>query len=317
MTTLHIVGGNPLSGRCHVPGDKSISHRAIMLGSIAEGTSRISNFLDGADCRATVDVMRGLGVRIDESSPTELIIHGRGLDGLQEPSGFLDCANSGTTIRLLAGLVAGQPFATFLTGTDQIRRRPMDRIVESPASHGRRITGRQNGRYAPLAFESTKLRGFEYEMPVASAQVKSCLILAGLYAHDLTVVRQPGPARDHTERMLASMGAPIEVYGNTIHCEKPSRPLRPLDIRVAGDPSSAAFIAAAAAIVPNSRVTIGGVCINDTRTGFYRRARQDGRLCRIPRHARTFRRTHRRYRSPARRPPCGDLWRRRNRHHDR
>lgn len=269
MTTLSIVGGSPLSGRCHVPGDKSISHRAIMLASVAEGTSRVANFLDGADCRATVAVMRDLGVRIEEVSPTEFMIHGRGLDGLQEPSSFLDCANSGTTIRLLAGLVAGQPFATFLTGTDQIRRRPMDRIVNPLRLMGARITGRQNGRYAPLAFEAARLRAMEYDMPVASAQVKSCLILAGLYARDLTVIRQPGPARDHTERMLASMGAPIEVYGNTIHCEKPPVPLRPLDIRVPGDPSSAAFVATAAAIVPDSHVTIAGVCVNDTRTGFY------------------------------------------------
>jgi 3-phosphoshikimate 1-carboxyvinyltransferase len=269
MTSLHIVGGNALTGRCHVPGDKSISHRAILLGGIAEGTSRVINFLDGADCRATVAVMRGLGVRIDQTGPTELIIHGRGIHGLQEPSGFLDCANSGTTMRLVAGLVAGQPFATFLTGTSQIRHRPMDRIVNPLRLMGARITGRQNGRYAPLAFDTASLRAIEYEMPVASAQVKSCILLAGIYARDLTIVRQPGPARDHTERMLASMGAPIEVYGNTIHCEKPSGQLRPLDIRIAGDPSSAAFIAAAAAIVPESRVTIGGVCINDTRTGFF------------------------------------------------
>ena len=269
MTILQITGGHALSGRCHVPGDKSISHRAILLGGIAEGESRVSNFLDGADCRASVSVMRALGVRIDEISPTELVIHGRGLDGLQEPSDFLDCANSGTTMRLLAGLLAGQSFTSFLTGTNQIRHRPMDRIVNPLRLMGARITGRQNGKYAPLAFDVARLRGIEYELPVASAQVKSCAILAGLYARDLTVVREPGPARDHTERMLASMGAPIEVYGNTIHCEKPSRPLRPLDIRVSGDPSSAAFIAAAAAMIPDSRVTIGGVCVNPTRTGFY------------------------------------------------
>lgn len=269
MTSLHIVGGSALSGRCHVPGDKSISHRAILLGSIAEGKSRVANYLDGSDCRATMAVMRSLGVTIQEPSPTELVISGRGLDGLQEPSGFLDCANSGTTMRLLAGLVAGQPFASFLTGTEQLRRRPMDRIVNPLRLMGARITGRQNGRLAPLAFDAARLRGLEYEMPVASAQVKSCLILAGICARDLTVIRQPGPARDHTEKMLAAMGAPIEVYGNTVHCEKPESPLRPLDIRIPGDPSSAAFLAAAAAIIPDSRVTIGGVCVNPTRTGFY------------------------------------------------
>ena len=269
MTSLNILGGNPLAGRCHAPGDKSISHRAVIFGSVADGETRISNFLDGGDCRATVDVMRQLGVHIDDVGPTELRVHGRGLDGLQEPSGYLDCGNSGTTMRLLAGLVAGQRFASFLTGAEQIRRRPMDRIVVPLRMMGAKIIGRQDGKFAPLAFDAARLRGFEYDMPVASAQVKSCLILAGLYARDLTVIRQPGPARDHTERMLAAMGAPLEVYGNMIHCERPSEPLRPLEIRVPGDPSSAAFIAAAAAIVPDSRITIADVGVNPTRIGFF------------------------------------------------
>ncbi len=269
MSSMKVTGGQALTGNCHVPGDKSISHRAILFGSLAVGESRISNFLSGGDCQATVDVMRSLGVQVEEISPTELIVEGRGIDGLQEPSGILDCKNSGTTMRLLAGIVAGQGFTTFLTGTQQIRNRPMDRIVIPLRQMGADITGRQGGSYAPLAFGAAKLRAMEYDMPVASAQVKSCLILAGLYARDLTVIRQPGPARDHTERMLAAMGAPVEVYGNTIHCEKPSSPLRPLEITVPGDPSSAAFVAAAAAIIPNSHVTINGVCVNPTRTGFY------------------------------------------------
>lgn len=269
MSSLYVVGGNPLTGSCYVPGDKSISHRAVLFGSLAEGDSHVSNFLPGGDCRSTITVMRGLGVQIDEISPTEIIVHGRGMDGLQEPMGVLDCGNSGTTLRLLAGMVAGQEFTTFMTGTQQIRNRPMDRIVAPLRLMGARITGRQGGRYAPLAIDSAKLRGIEYQMPVASAQVKSCLILAGLYARDLTVIRQPGPARDHTERMLAAMGAPLEVYGNTIHCEKPSTPLKPLNVHVPGDPSSAAYVAAAAAIVPDSRVTINGVCVNPTRIGFY------------------------------------------------
>ncbi|RIK54295.1 MAG: 3-phosphoshikimate 1-carboxyvinyltransferase, partial [Chloroflexi bacterium] len=222
MTHIHIQGGRPLTGRCRVPGDKSISHRAVMFSALADGTSTITNFLDGGDCRATIAVMRGLGVEVEERSPTELVIHGRGLDGLQEPFDVLDCGNSGTTVRLMAGLLAGQRFSSFLTGTPQIRRRPMARIVKPLRQMGAIVVGRQDGNYVPLGLGATTLRGMEYTMPVASAQVKSCLLLAGLYAQGLTVIRQPGPARDHTERMLAAMGAPIAVYGNTVHSERPS-----------------------------------------------------------------------------------------------
>ncbi|MCC6168056.1 MAG: 3-phosphoshikimate 1-carboxyvinyltransferase [Caldilineaceae bacterium] len=267
MTHIHVQGGRPLTGRCRVPGDKSISHRAVMFSALADGTSTVTNFLDGGDCRATIAVMRGLGVEVDERSPTELIIHGRGLDGLQEPFDVLDCGNSGTTVRLMAGLLAGQRFSSFLTGTPQIRRRPMARIVKPLRQMGATIVGRQDGNYVPLGLGATTLRGMEYTLPVASAQVKSCLLLAGLYAQGLTVIRQPGPARDHTERMLAAMGAPIAVYGNTVHSERPSHPLKPLTIAVPGDISSAAFLLVAASIIPGSRITIADVGINPTRTG--------------------------------------------------
>lgn len=267
MTHLTLHGGKRLTGNCRVPGDKSISHRAVMFAALADGASTVRNFLDGGDCRATIGVMRGLGVHVEERSPTELVIHGRGLDGLQEPTDFLNCVNSGTTIRLMSGLLAGQRFTSFLTGTPQIRRRPMDRIVKPLRQMGATIVGRQNGNYAPLGLGATALRGMEYTMPVASAQVKSCLLLASLYAHGLTVIRQPGPARDHTERMLAAMGASLSVYGDTIHSERPSSALQPLDLDVPGDISSAAFLIVAAAIVPDSRVTITGVGVNPTRTG--------------------------------------------------
>lgn len=267
MTHIHVQGGRPLTGRCRVPGDKSISHRAVMFSALADGTSTVTNFLDGGDCRATIAVMRGLGVEVEERSPTELIIHGRGLDGLQEPFDVLDCGNSGTTVRLMAGLLAGQRFSSFLTGTPQIRRRPMARIVKPLRQMGATIVGRQDGNYVPLGLGATTLRGMEYTLPVASAQVKSCLLLAGLYAQGLTVIRQPGPARDHTERMLAAMGAPIAVYGNTVHSERPSHPLKPLTIAVPGDISSAAFLLVAASIIPGSRITIADVGINPTRTG--------------------------------------------------
>jgi len=267
MTSITINSNHSLTGQCSIPGDKSISHRAVMFGSIAEGKTTITNFLDGHDCRATVGVMRDLGVEIDVLNPTELIVHGRGLDGLQEPNSVLDCANSGTTMRLMTGLLAGQRFPTFLNGTAQIRRRPMGRIVNPLRGMGADIMGRQNGNYAPLGIRPAQLRGVEYDMPVASAQVKSCLLLAGMYARGLTLVREPGPTRDHTERMLQAMGAPIEVIGNSIHSERPSSPLRGIEIGVAGDISSAAFLLVAGSIIPDSRLLITGVGVNPTRVG--------------------------------------------------
>lgn len=267
MTEIYLQSGSPLTGQCSVPGDKSISHRAVMFASIAEGVSKIRNFLDGGDCRSTIQVMRDLGVEIEVVTPTELIVHGRGVNGLQEPNSVLDCGNSGTTIRLLTGLLAGQKFTSILNGTAQIRRRPMGRIVQPLRGMGAQIIGRQNGQYAPLGIAPVRLRGMEYDMPVASAQVKSCLLLAGLYAEGLTIVREPGPARDHTERMLRAMGAPVQVIGHTVSSERPTSPLQPIDITVPGDISSAAFLLVAGAIVPDSRLTITGVGVNPTRTG--------------------------------------------------
>ncbi len=264
---LTVHSGSPLRGQCRVPGDKSISHRAVILGAIAEGRSRIANFLPGMDCQATVRAMRALGVRIEAPSPTQLVIHGRGLHGLREPQDILDCGNSGTTIRLLAGLLAGQGFTCVLTGTDQIRRRPMGRVVEPLRTMGAHILGRQDGRYAPLAIGPAKLKAIEYDLPVASAQVKSCLLLAGLYASGLTVVREPGPARDHTERMLMAMGAPVTVLGPVISSERPRAPLKPLNIVVPGDISSAAFLLVAGTLVPESHIVLTNVGVNPTRTG--------------------------------------------------
>lgn len=263
---LTIRGDQPLQGQCSVPGDKSISHRAVIFGAIAEGRTYIRNFLNGHDCRATVGIMRALGVRIDISN-TRLVVHGVGLNGLKEPENVLDCDNSGTTMRLMAGLLAGQQFPSILNGTAQIRGRPMDRIVDPLHLMQAQVFGRQNGKYAPLTVVPSRLKSIEYLMPVASAQVKSCLLLAGLYAHGLTVVRQPGPARDHTERMLGAMGAPVTTLGDTIHSERPQTPLQPLDITVPGDISSAAFLLVAASAQPDSDLTIVDVGINETRTG--------------------------------------------------
>ncbi len=256
-----------LYGATAVPGDKSISHRAAMFAALAEGRSQVRNFLPGGDCQATLGVLRGLGVAIEAISPSELLIDGVGLDGLQEPAAALDCVNSGTTMRLMAGLLAGQRFFSVLSGSPQLTKRPMGRVVEPLRQMGAAIWGRQGGKLAPLAIQGARLHDIDYALPVASAQVKSAILLAGLYSDGLTIVRQPGPARDHTERMLAAMGAPIRVLGLVVTSERPKRPLAPLDITVPGDISSAAFLLAAGLLTPQSHLTITGVGVNPTRTG--------------------------------------------------
>lgn len=263
-------------GTLSVPGDKSISHRAAILASLAEGQSTIYNFLPGGDCRATLGCLRALGVSIHELGATTLQIEGQGLTGLKEPVQPLDCANSGTTMRLLAGLLAAQPFFSVLTGSQQLLRRPMRRVVDPLRQMGATVLGRQDDRLAPLAISGGNLRAIDYRLPVASAQVKSAILLAGLYTDGLTVVREPGPARDHTERMLAAMGAPIQVLGRVISIERPRRPLRPLRITVPGDLSSAAFLLAAGLLVKGSQITITGVGINPRRTGLLDIVREMG-----------------------------------------
>ncbi|MEZ4709848.1 MAG: 3-phosphoshikimate 1-carboxyvinyltransferase [Caldilineaceae bacterium] len=267
MTQLSITPNHPLTGQCRVPGDQSISHRALVFGALAEGVSRVRNFLDSENCRATMRVMRGLGVQIDEATPTELHVYGRGLHGLQEPTDLLDCGNSTTTMGLLTGLLAGQKFNAFLYGRAPLRRRAMLPLVEPLRLMGASIMGRQDANLAPLGIKGSTLKSIEYEIPAASAQVKSCVLLAGLYAHGLTVVREPEPTRDHTERMLQGMGASVSSLGSAIYSERPIRPLQPLEFTVPGDISLAAFLLAAACITPDSRLTIADVGVNVTRTG--------------------------------------------------
>ena len=266
--------GRPLEGTVRVPGDKSISHRVLLLGALAEGTSHVTGWLPAVDCQATLACVQALGVRadVDADDPTRLTVHGVGLDGLREPADVLNCDGSGTTMRLLCGLLAGQPFFSVLTGREALRRRPMRRVADPLRLMGATVLGRQGGQYAPLAVQGGALRGIEYPMPVASAQVKSALLLAGLYAEGQTTVHQPGPARDHTERMLKAMGAPVEVHHRTVRVQRPQAPLRPLGrpevpFRVPGDISSAAFLVVAALLVPGSELVIAGVGVNPTRTG--------------------------------------------------
>jgi 3-phosphoshikimate 1-carboxyvinyltransferase len=270
-----------LRGTLAVPGDKSISHRAAMLGALAEGRSTVRNFLPGGDCRATLDCLRALGVSISQFDGDTLQIEGVGVNGLQEPAAPLDCANSGTTMRLLAGLLAGQQFFSVLNGSQQLLRRPMGRIVEPLRQMGAVIYGRGHGRLAPLAIQGSRLDGIDYALPVASAQVKSAVLLAGLYCGGLAVVREPGPARDHTERMLKAMGAPVRVLGQVISTERPRRPLQPLDITVPGDISSAAFLLAAGLLVPGAQVTVTGLGVNPRRTGLLDILRQMGGQFRV------------------------------------
>jgi 3-phosphoshikimate 1-carboxyvinyltransferase len=255
-----------LQGTATVPGDKSISHRALLLGAIAQGVSTVRNWLPAADCQATLNAVRALGVVVKQPSPTELLVHGVGLHGLSSPSTPIDCQGSGTTMRLLAGILAGQPFASTLDGHAGLRRRPMERVAIPLREMGAQIETRQG--CPPLIITGGRLRGIDYHLPVASAQVKSAILLAGLYAEGQTVVRQPGPARDHTERMLKAQGVDLQVQDNVITLSpNPPQSPAPCSLTIPADFSSAAFPLVAALLLPKSNLVLEGVGINPTRTG--------------------------------------------------
>lgn len=264
----------PLSGEHRVPGDKSISHRAVMFGALAEGITQIRNFLPANDCMATVGATRTLGITVETDSGA-VVVHGRGLHGLQEPARPVECGGSGTTMRLLAGLLAGQPFYTVLAANAQLGGRPMDRVTVPLRSMGATILGRQGGKYAPLFIAGGGLRGIRYESPVASAQVKSAVLLAGLLADGPTTVVEKIPTRDHTECMLAAMGANIETQGRCVTVQ-PGQALQALNIDVPSDFSSAAFLLVAACIVPGSRLVLTGVGVSPGRTGIMSALRRMG-----------------------------------------
>lgn len=260
-----------LQGSIDPPGDKSISHRAIIFNSIAYGASSIENYLDGADTLATVECLKALGVQIrfGRTHPGEtglrLTVDARGLEDLVEARGVLDAKNSGTTMRLLAGLLASLPFSTVLSGDCSLNKRPMDRVIKPLREMGAGISGHDNTSFAPLTINGGLLHGIEYKMPVASAQVKSALLLAGLSADGPTVLHQPSATRDHTERMLKAMGAAISSDGNTVSINP--GPLSALDIHVPGDVSSAAPWLVAASIHPHARICLRRVGVNPTRIG--------------------------------------------------
>ena len=261
-----IEPGGALHGASAVPGDKSISHRALIFGAIANGVTRVEGFLDAEDTLATLEAMRALGVRVQRSD-TSLRIHGVGRGGLRRPDSPLDFGNSGTGMRLAAGLLAGQDFSCRLVGDASLSRRPMGRIRDPLLQMGARIrTGEGGTPPLEVGGGGTALRGIDYDMPVASAQVKSCLLIAGLYARGTTTVREPAPSRDHTERMLASFGYPVERTGQSATLAG-GGVLRARAIRVPGDLSSAAFLVVGALIARGSVLRLEGVGMNPTRTG--------------------------------------------------
>ncbi len=254
----------PLGGVVTVPGDKSIAHRAVMLNSMASGVAHINGLPGGLDVGSTVAAMKALGVSIEGSVADGLVVNGRGL-ALAEPTGPIDCGNSGTTMRLLTGLLAAQPFTCTLVGDASLSQRPMRRVADPLAEMGAEVE--TSDGHAPLTIRGRGLRAHRHVLEVASAQVKSALILAGMQTDGETAIEQPARSRDHTERMLCAMGVPLDVDGSAVTVNGPATP-RAIDVNVCGDPSSAAFFAVAGLIVPGSEVVIDNVCLNPTRTGF-------------------------------------------------
>lgn len=254
-----------LKGTLTVPGDKSISHRAVMFGSLAKGTTRISHFLEGADCLSTISCFRKMGIEIERNG-SEILVHGKGLHGLSAPEGVLDVGNSGTTTRLISGILAGQKFTSELDGDDSIRSRPMKRIMLPLTAMGAEISSKNQNGCAPLIIHGRSLHGIHYDSPVASAQVKSCVLLAGMYGDDDTSVTEPFLSRNHTEIMLNYFGAQITSEGTTASI-RPEPVLEGRDVMVPGDISSAAYFIAAGLLTPGSEILLKNVGINPTRAG--------------------------------------------------
>ena len=259
---------HPLKGEVTIPGDKSISHRAVMFGALAKGTTEVTNFLQGADCLSTIDCFRRLGIDIENTSD-KIFVHGKGLHGLKKSDTMLDVGNSGTTTRLISGILAGQKFETTLNGDESIQTRPMKRIMEPLSMMGADITSIRGNNCAPLHIKGAPLHGIHYLSKVASAQVKSCILLAGLYADGITSVTEPSVSRNHTELMLRGFGADVVCKDKTASIT-PVSELFSQKIEVPGDISSAAYFIAAGLIVPGSEILVKNVGINPTRDGLIR-----------------------------------------------
>jgi 3-phosphoshikimate 1-carboxyvinyltransferase len=288
MTTLVVhPASHPLVGSVPVPSDKSIGHRALLFGALCDGTSKIAGFSHGEDNVSTANALRAMGVRVDEPAPTELRVHGTGLFGLKRAATDLDCGNSGTTMRLLCGVLAAQHFRATLVGDETLSRRPMMRVCAPLRARGAVIDGRPHPTrpgdiVAPLVVgplpEGRRLVELDYESPVASAQVKSAILLSGLFANGATRFKEPTVSRDHTERMLRALGCPIRTVGPVVELDPTGwdRRLNAFDIEIPGDISAAAFLMVAAQIVEGSRLTARGVGVNPTRTGLLEIARDMG-----------------------------------------
>lgn len=261
-----LLPGGSIVGEARVAGDKSISHRSIMFASIAEGTTHIKGFLEGEDALATVAAFRAMGVRIDGPQDGEVVVHGVGLNGLKTPEAPLDMGNSGTSMRLISGIVAGAGLEATLTGDVSLCKRPMGRVINPLTEMGARIDSEEQGRPPLRIYAGCPLNGIDYELPMASAQVKSCVLLAGLWAQGRTSTKEPAPTRDHTERMLKGFGYPIVHQGDRASLEG-GHVLRACDIEIPADISSAAFFMVAASIAPGSDLTLSHVGINPTRVG--------------------------------------------------
>lgn len=257
-----------------MPGDKSISHRSVMFGALAKGDTEISNFLRGADCLSTISCFRSMGVDIEEKGEN-VLVHGKGLRGLRRPDGILDCGNSGTTTRLISGILAAQDFDVTLTGDESIQKRPMKRIIDPLSLMGAEIESVRGNGCAPLHITGASLHGISYSTPVASAQVKSAILLAGLYADGETRVTEPAPSRNHTELMLSSFGADVRTEGTTVTIRQ-AEELYGQKIQVPGDISSAAFFIAAGLLIPGSEILLKNVGVNPTRDGVLRVFRRMG-----------------------------------------
>lgn len=259
------IENKSLNGTITVPGDKSISHRSIMFGSIAEGTTTVTGFLTGEDCLRTIEAFKQMGVKIEQNG-TDVTIESKGMDAWEEPQDILYMGNSGTTTRLLLGLLSGSKMHAVLSGDASIAKRPMKRVINPLREMGAAITGRQDGQFAPIAIKGSPLQAIDYAMPVASAQVKSALLLAGLNAEGTTIVREQVTTRDHTELMLKQFGVEIETTDRVISL-KGGQKLQASHVAVPGDISSAAFFLVAGAIAPNSEIVMENVGLNETRTG--------------------------------------------------
>lgn len=271
---MEIKKQTSLKGEIAVPGDKSISHRAVMFGSLAEGTTKITHFLNGADCLSTISCFRKMGISIEQTAQ-EILVHGKGLHGLTAPDGVLDVGNSGTTTRLISGILSGQDFVSELNGDASIQSRPMKRIMTPLLSMGADIISIRDNGCAPLRISGRPLHAVHYNSPVASAQVKSCVLLAGMYADGITSVTEPVLSRNHTEIMLKHFGADVTSKGRTASIV-PDPVLEAREIRVPGDISSAAYFIAAGLLTPGSEILIKNVGINPTRDGILRVCRDMG-----------------------------------------